>query len=83
MKLSSNEVIRLNVRYYRILNKITQKKMAEYLNVDEKHYCSLESGRYNFTLQNIDIISEVFDIEPWILFKEMHNKEEIELLNKK
>ena len=83
MKLSSNEIIRLNIRYYRILNKITQKKMAEYLNVEEKHYCSLESGRYNFTLQNIDIVCEVLNIEPWILLKERHTKEEIELLLKK
>lgn len=82
MKLSSNEIIRLNVRYYRILNKITQKKIAEYLNVDEKHYCSLESGRYNFTLQNIDIICEILNIEPWRLLKERHSKEEIELLQK-
>ena len=64
MKLPSNEIVRTNVRLYRIKNGLTQKKMAEYLNVDEKHYCSLESGRYNFTLQNIDIVCEIFNLEP-------------------
>lgn len=70
MKFSSNEIARTNIRYNRIKRGITQKKMAEFLNIDEKHYCSLESGRYNFTLQNIDIICDVFNIEPWLLFKE-------------
>ena len=83
MKLSSNDIARLNIRYYRIKNGFTQKKMAEILNIDEKHYCSLESGRYNFTLQNIDIISDLFGIESWRFLKEKHNKEEIELLTKK
>lgn len=83
MDISSNEIVRINIRYYRVLNKITQKKMAEYLDVDEKHYCSLESGKYNFTLSNIDIISKVINKEVWTLFKERHTKKEIETLSKK
>ena len=68
MNRSSNEIVRTNVRYYRNLKGLTQKQMADYLNVDEKHYCSLESGKYQFTLKNIDIICSVFKIEPYILF---------------
>ncbi len=69
MKKSCNEIVRINVRYYRKQNNLTQKQMSDYLNVDEKHYCSLESGKYQFTLKNIDIICNVFNIEPFVLFK--------------
>lgn len=69
MNLSSNEIVRVNVRYYRNLNGLTQKQMADLLNIDEKHYCSLEGGKYQFTLKNIDIICDIFKIEPVMLFK--------------
>lgn len=80
MKLSSNDIVRLNIKYYRVLNGFTQRKLAEVLGVDEKHYCSLESGRYNLTLQNIDLICEFLHIEAWMLFKERHTLEEIKQL---
>ena len=83
MKQSSNDIIRLNIKYYRILNKITQRKVAEVLGVDEKHYCSLEAGRYNFTLPNIDIICELLNVEAWVLFKERHTLNEIKQLSEK
>ncbi len=80
MKQSSNDIVRLNIKYYRLLNKVTQRKLAEVLGVDEKHYCSLEAGRYNFTLPNIDMISDFLHVEPWILFKEKHTIDEIKQL---
>lgn len=78
MNKSSNEIVRLNIKYFRTLKGFTQKQMADFLNVDEKHYCSLEGGKYQFTLKNIDIICNVLKMESWVLFKEKHSRSDNE-----
>lgn len=75
MKLTSNELVRKNMRFYRVTNGITQEQMAEKLNMSEKHYCHLENGKYNITLENLDLISNVFEKEPWELLKENHSED--------
>ena len=75
--ISSNEVVRNNVKYYRITKGYTQEKISELMGINEKHYCNLENGRYNFTLDNLDLISNIFNKEPWELLKERHSKDEV------
>ena len=77
MKLTSSELIRINMRYYRVINGFTQEQLAEKLNMTEKHYCHLENGKYNMTLENLDMISSIFKKEPWELLKENHSEDNI------
>ena len=77
MILTSNEKIRINMRYYRIINGLTQEQMADKLDMTEKHYCHLENGKYNITLDNLDNISKIFNKEPWELLKENHREDEV------
>ena len=81
-KLSSNEVLRINIKYYRLLKGYTQASIAEVLEVDEKHYNRLENGVYNYTLKNLDILADFFDKEPWKLLKETYTQEDIDKIKK-
>ena len=74
--LSSNDIIRNNVRYYRLKNCYTQKQVSEHLNIDEKHFNRLENGYYNFTLENLDLLAQLFNKEPWEFLKERHKFDE-------
>ena len=51
MKLSSNEILRNNVKYYRITQGFTQEKISELMQINEKHYCSLENGKYIYNIK--------------------------------
>ena len=77
MKLSSNEILRNNVKYYRITQGFAQEKISELMQINEKHYCSLENGKYNFTLDNLDLVSTILNKEPWELLKERHTEDEV------
>ena len=77
MKLSSNEILINNVKYYRITQGFTQEKISELMQINEKHYCSLENGKYNFTLDNLDLVSTILNKEPWELLKERHTEDEV------
>ena len=47
------------------------------MQINEKHYCSLENGKYNFTLDNLDLVSTILNKEPWELLKERHTEDEV------
>lgn len=47
------QIIAQNIRKYRILHKLTQEKMAEYLGIDTLFYAQLEQNRRNFTIERI------------------------------
>ncbi len=76
-QLSSNEILRNNVKYHRIIKGYTQEKMSELLGINEKHYCHLENGKYNFTLENLDLVSNILNKEPWELLQERHSEDEV------
>ncbi len=76
-RLTSNETLRLNVKYYRVTKGYTQEKISDVLKVTEKYYSLLENGHYNFTLENLDIIAEFFNKKPWELLKERHGENEV------
>lgn len=70
VKKTSNDVLRNNLKLLRKENHYTQSKLSEVLGVEEKHYSSLENGRYNFTLKNVDILADFYGKEYWELFSE-------------
>ena len=55
IKQSSNEKLCSNVKYYRITRGFTQEKISEKMNMSEKHYCHLENGKYQWTMENLDL----------------------------
>ena len=65
------------MKYYRITQGFTQEKISELMQINEKHYCSLENGKYNFTLDNLDLVSTILNKEPWELLKERHTEDEV------
>ena len=75
--LSSNEIVRNNIKYYRITKGFTQEKISEELGINEKSYSNLETGRYNISLDRLDDISRILELEPYILLKERHTEDEV------
>lgn len=75
--LSSNEIVRNNIKYYRITKGFTQEKISELLSINEKSYSNLETGRYNISLDRLDEISNILELEPYILLKERHSEDEV------
>lgn len=75
--LSSNEIVRNNIKYYRITKGFTQEKISEKLGINEKSYSNLETGRYNISLDRLDDISRILELEPYILLKERHTEDEV------
>lgn len=75
--LSSNKIVRNNIKYYRITKGFTQEKISELLGINEKSYSNLETGRYNISLDRLDEISNILELEPYILLKERHTEDEV------
>ena len=75
--LSSNEIVRNNIKFHRITKGFTQEKISELLGINEKSYSNLETGRYNISLDRLDEISKILELEPYILFKERHTEDEV------
>ena len=75
--LSFNEIVRNNIKYYRITKGFTQEKISELLGINEKSYSNLETGRYNISLDRLDEISNILELEPYILLKERHSEDEV------
>ena len=76
-KKRSNDILRENMRYYRVINKLTQEQMAEKMNISEKHYCQLENGRYNLTFDNLDKLSDIFKLKSKDLLDDNIKKDNI------
>ena len=73
----SNEILCSNVKYYRIIRGFTQEKISEKMNMSEKHYCHLENGKYQWTMENLDLVASILNKEPWELLKEDHTKDSV------
>lgn len=75
--LSSDEIVRNNIKFHRITKGFTQEKISELLGINEKSYSNLETGRYNISLDRLDEISRILELEPYILLKERHTEDEV------
>ncbi len=77
IKKSSNEILCSNVKYYRIIRGFTQERISEKMNMSEKHYCHLENGKYQWTMENLDLVAEILNKEPWQLLQESHEDDSV------
>ncbi len=54
--------ISLNVKKYRIMNNLTQSKLAELLFLDTQYYSQLERGERNFTIEKLVMLCDIFHV---------------------
>lgn len=66
--MNTQELLRLNTKWHRYQNKMTQEKFAEKTNFKMAYISLIECGRANPTCSNIDVISSALGIEVVDLF---------------
>ena len=73
MALSKNDNIRItfstNLKYYRIENNLTQAELAEKINLTDKYISDLERNKFTPSLDTINDVALIFNIEPYLLLK--------------
>lgn len=57
-----------NIAYYRKLNKYTQMKLSELLDVDRSYISKIELGRVGVSLDIVFRLSDLFEIPAYKLF---------------
>lgn len=62
MKKEMPNSISQNIKKYRLLNHLTQEKIAELLDLDTQYYAQLERGERNFTIEKIIRLCTIFHI---------------------
>ena len=71
--MNLKQIFGKNVRYYRFKKGYTQEKFAELVNLNSSYISELESGKYGPTFENIEVISKVLEVKPYVLFEETTN----------
>ena len=63
-------ILAKNVKYYRYKKKFTQEHLAECLGVSANYIGRLERGQHNPSLDKIDKIATILEVQPFELFVE-------------
>lgn len=74
---SLKELFIFNVKYYRYLNNLSQEKLAELCNLSSRYIADIETGRHIPTISKIEKLANAFNIEPYILFKNIKRDKDI------
>ena len=69
-------VLRDNIKFFRKQKGLTQEKLAEACDVTTPYLGDVETGRRYISLQLVETLSRVFEIEPWRLFLPLSRQEE-------
>ena len=64
-----NELLGLNVAYYRRRNKLTQEQLAELVGIDRTHMGNIELARSGASLDVIFRIADALEIPVYKLFE--------------
>lgn len=65
---------RLNLKFFRMQQHLTQQEMADKLKISKSHYVSIENGTGNPSVQILERFGKVFDYDDvWTLFKKGAN----------
>lgn len=62
-----------NLRYYRLKNKLTQEELAKKAELTDKYISDLERAQFSPSLEKLDKIASVFNIETYKLLKDENN----------
>jgi len=68
-KLTSREILAINLKYYRYQHKLSQEKFVELLKSSLTYINQLENGQRNPSLDMLDKIAKKLKIETWLLLK--------------
>ena len=68
--MKAMELVRLNTKWYRYQNKITQEEFANKTEFKMACISTIENGDANLTCRNIDNIAKTFGIKVNLLFDE-------------
>ncbi len=74
------ELFTFNIKYYRYLNNLSQEKLAELCGLSPRYIADIETGRHMPTITKIEKLANVFNIEPYLLFKNI--KRDKDIINK-
>lgn len=66
------------IKYYRNQIGISQEKFALSINMDRTYYASVETGKRNISIQNIEKIANGLNLSLTELFKTVENIETID-----
>ena len=61
--------MRKNLKEARQKAGMTQKQVAEYLDITTRSYQRIESGEILGSIKNWDALEDLFDVHQWILWK--------------
>ena len=75
-KRNLRDILKTNIKYYRIKASLTQEDLAEKANVTAKYISDLERGIFNVSLEKLEQISIALNIEAYLLLKD-HFKDEV------
>lgn len=68
-------VLKDNLKFYRKRKGLTQQKLAEACGVSTPYIGELEIGRKYLSLQLVETVSGILDVEPWKLFLPVRERE--------
>lgn len=63
------EILALNIKIRRTINKITQAQLAEMIGVHEKYIGVIEAGKQNITLKTLNKIANALQVDIKVLFE--------------
>lgn len=62
------QIFAYNVKKYRIEKGLTQEALAELTGLHRTYISAIERERRNISIENIEVIANALDIEPYRLF---------------
>ena len=71
------DIFRINLRYYRIKNKMTQEDLAVKSDLTDKYISDLERGIFSPSLEKLDMLAEALNIDTYLLLKDDNAHENI------
>ena len=75
IKRNLRDILKTNIKYYRIKANLTQEDLAENANVTAKYISDLERGIFNVSLEKLEQIAEALNIEAYLLLKDDYKNE--------
>ena len=82
IKRNLRDILKTNIKYYRIKANLTQEDLAEKANVTSKYISDLERGIFNVSLEKLEQIANALNIEAYLLWKQENQKDTIKLIYK-
>ena len=70
IKRNLRDILKTNIKYYRIKANLTQEDLAEKADVTSKYISDLERGIFNVSLQKLEQIANALNIEAYLLLKD-------------